>query len=370
VLESSLAPYLLWAKTRRPAPIDLAGSNLVACTLDDLPGARDAVDLRADNDNGYGPLVEAIARHAGVDAGRVVTAQGCSGANFISIAALVGPGDRVLIEQPTYDPLVGACRLMGASIERFERRLETGWRPDLDELRRLASRGARLIVLTSPHNPSGALLDDTFLTGVGEVADHTGAHVLIDQVYLDGASFIGRDPGLAVPAAVRGGPFVSTSSLTKSYGLAGLRCGWILAPPSAAERMRRTRDVVDNAGSGPSDLLATLAFAHLEHLRERATRLLGGNADQVRRFLADHPRLEVAGPPAANVVFPRLAGVTDTGPFVQRLLDRHGVAVAPGRFFDAPAHFRLSLAGPADALARGLACLADALDSAEGTGAC
>jgi aspartate/methionine/tyrosine aminotransferase len=370
MLEAPLAPYLLWAKTRHPAAIDLAGSNLLHCTLDDLPGAREAVDLRAANDSGYPPLVEAIAAHAGVGTDRVATAQGCSGANFLAIAGLVGPGDHVLVERPTYDPLLGACRLMGATIERFGRRFETGWRPDLDELRRCIRSRTRLIVLTSPHNPSGTVLDNSTLSSIGALADRVGAHVLVDQVYLDAASFIAQDANLAVPAVRLDGPFVSTSSLTKSYGLAGLRCGWVLAAPAVAERLRRTRDVVDNAGSAPADLLAALAFARLERLRERAAGIVGSNAERVRHFLAEHPQLEVAGPPEAPIIFPRLAGAHDAGTFVQRLLDRHGVAVAPGHFFDSPAHFRVSLAGRSDVLERGLACLADALALVEGARPC
>src|SRR5262245_17174380 len=100
MLESSLAPYLLWAKTREAASIDLAGSSLAACSLDDLPGAQQAVELTARNDNGYAPLVDAIAGHYAVDPARVVSAGGCSGANFLAIAAIVAAGDHVLVERP------------------------------------------------------------------------------------------------------------------------------------------------------------------------------------------------------------------------------------------------------------------------------
>jgi DNA-binding transcriptional MocR family regulator len=113
MIEAPLAPYLLWAKSRRPAAIDLAGSNLLHCAMDDLPGAREALELTAPNDNGYPPVVEAIASHYQVSTSRIVTATGCSGANFITAAALLSAGDDVLIERPAYDPLIGACRLMG-----------------------------------------------------------------------------------------------------------------------------------------------------------------------------------------------------------------------------------------------------------------
>ena len=97
MLNSPLAPYLHWAKTRPAADFDLAASNLLACTLDDLPGAREAVDLTAPDRGGYPPLVEAIAAHYGVTSSRIVTAPGCSAANFLAIGALVGPRDTCLL---------------------------------------------------------------------------------------------------------------------------------------------------------------------------------------------------------------------------------------------------------------------------------
>ena len=307
------APYLLWAKTRHPAPIDLAGSNLLHCSIDDLPGAREALDLRAPNDNGYAPLVEAIARHYGVAPDRVATANGCSGANFLVVAALVGAGDRVLVERPTYDPLTGACRLVGAEVARFERRFETGYGLDLDDLARQITPRTRLIVVTTPHNPSGVGLDRDDLLSLGALAERTGARVLVDEVYLDVASLVRAEHATARSAARLEGPFVVTNSLTKSYGLAGLRSGWIVAPADVAERVRRTRDVVDNAGPGPSDRLAALAFEHLPRLADRARRLLGANLERARDFFASEPRLELASPPASSVVFPRTAAPTDAG---------------------------------------------------------
>lgn len=363
MLTTSLAPYLLWAKTRAPAAIDLAGSNLLHCTLDDLPGLADAVDVSAPNDNGFPPLVESIAKHYGVDAGRVVTAQGCSGANFIAIAALVGHGDRVLVERPSYDPLIGAARLMGAAIDRFERRFEHGWVPDLDDLRAKLTPATKLVIVTSPHNPSGTPIDASTLDAIGRLAATVGAHVLVDEVYLDGSNLIDETRPRTIPAAQLDGPFLSTSSLTKSYGLAGLRSGWIVAPPEIVQRLRRTRDVVDNASSAPADRLAAAAFDRLPALVERTTTLLRGNAEIVNEFLEDHDAIEVAGPPTASVCFPRLAGESDSAPFVKTLLEQYDVAVAPGHFFDAPAHFRISLAGKPENLARGLERLSDALDA-------
>ena len=354
MLTSPLAPYLLWAKTRQAAAIDLAGSNLLACTLDDFPGIGEAIDIVAANDNGFAPLVGAIAAHYGTSVDRVATAAGCSGANFVTVAALVGAGDHVLVERPGYDPLPAACRLMGADVEFFDRRHEHGYRIDLDALGKRVTSSTRLIIVSTPHNPSGMELTRDTLVALGSLADRVGAHVLVDEVYRDAASLARGDAPTGASAVRLDGPFVVTNSLTKSYGLAGLRSGWMIAPPAIAERLRRTRDVVDNLASAPADRLAAFAFTRLRTLADRTRSLLAANLDRAKRFLALHPQLQVAVLPTASVIFPRLAGVDDAEPFVQHLVSRHGVAVAPGRFFDAPDHFRISVAGRTETLDAGL----------------
>ena len=361
MLTTPLAPYLLWAKTREAAAIDLAGSGLLACTLDDLPGAREAFDIVARTDNGYAPLVAAIAAHYGTTADRVATASGCSGANFITVAALVGAGDHVLMERPGYDPLPAAGQIVGARVEFFDRTFEHHYKIDLDDLGRRITPATRLIIVSTPHNPSGAEIDRDTILALGRLADRVGAHVLVDEVYLDAACLVRGDSPTRGSAARLDGPFVVTNSLTKSYGLSGVRTGWMLASPPIAERLRRTRDVVDNLASAPSDRLAAFAFSQMRALQARTKELLAGNLDRAKRYLALHPQLEVAVLPESSIIFPRVAGCADTDPFVRHLLTRHGVAVAPGRFFDAPAQIRISLAGATETLEAGFARLGQAL---------
>lgn len=363
MLTDPLAPYLRWAKTRTPAEIDLAGSNLLPCTLEDLPGAAAGVRLTADNDNGYAPLVEAIAAHKRVTTDRVMTGAGCSGANFLAIAALVGPGDEVLVEQPGYDPLVGACQLMGATVRRFVRPFSRAFRIDLDALQSAVTPATRLIIVSSPHNPSGVSLDAGTLRGLAGIADRANAHLLVDEVYLDAVNLATGDAGLNPSATEMDGPVITTASLTKSFGLAGLRCGWAVAPPAIVARMHRVRDLVDVIGSAPSEHLSALAFSQLPSLKTRTRQLLAANLELARRFAAAHPQLALAEAPRATVMFPRLAGVADTTQFVETLAANHGVAVAAGRFFDAPGHVRISLAGRTDRLAEGLTRLSHALHS-------
>ena len=350
------APYMEWAKARAHAAWDLANSNLLGCTLDDLPEAGEALELGGSNDEGYVPLVEAIARRYGVTADRLSLATGASGANFLVCAALVGPDDEVLVERPGYDPLIAAARMAGAAVTRFERRFENRYALDAAEVRAALTPRTRLIIVTNSHNPSGVLAPPDDLEAIGRVAEAAGAHVLVDEVYLEAS--LRHD---VVPAAARSEVFVSTNSLTKAYGLSGLRCGWVLASPAVARRVRRTRDVVDGTGVFPAEKMGAVAFAHLDRLALRARKILEQNGAAVRALLDGRREIEWVPPAGGSVAFPRLRGVEDAGPFVDRLLSAHQTAVVPGRFFEAPVHFRIAFGGKPETVAGGLARIARAL---------
>ncbi len=357
-MEESWAPYMEWSKARPVPRWDLAGSNLLGCTLDDLPGACDVLELNGLNPDGYPPLNEAIAARYGVAVERVVSASGCSGANFQAIAALVRPGDEVLVERPAYDPLLGVLRLLGASIARFDRTWEDGWALDPGRVRAGLTGRTRLIVLSSPHNPSGVLASTEALQAVGRLAESAGAHVLVDEVYRD-AVYTDRPAS----AATLGDMFISTNSLTKAYGLSGLRIGWVLASVPVARAARRVRDVLDGVGSFPSDRLGHLALQQIDALEARARALLEPNLGSLSAFVDARTDLEWAVPDGGTVAFPRLNGETDTRAFAERLLEEHDTAVVPGAFFDAPGHVRIAFGCAAETLEHGLEALGRALDA-------
>jgi aspartate/methionine/tyrosine aminotransferase len=352
------APYMEWSKTRPRPAIDLAGSNLLACSLDDLPGAREAVDIAGESPEGYPPLLEAIGRHSRVDPRRVAAAPGCSGANFLACAALLSTGDEVLVETPNYDPLPGAARLLRARVATFPRRFEDGYALDPGAVAAALTPRTRLVILSNPHNPSGALASEASLRELAQLAEARGFHVLIDEVYRD--VVLENRPETAALLSER---VVTTSSLTKAYGLASLRCGWAIASEDVAKRIRRARDVVDVWSSMPADRLSTIAFGHLPALAARARRIVEENSRAFAEFLSGEPKLECA-PTRATLAFPRLSGVADAGPFVERLFSETGTAVAPGRFFGAPAHFRVAFGGEPSRVRAGLETIRRCLESA------
>ncbi len=231
--------YMHWAKTRPKVKYDLALSGILNLPFAELDAKIEDLDLNGDNSYGYRPLVDALARHCGVAAEAVVTISGgTSMANHLAMAAALEHGDEVLIEAPTYDPILAVAEYLGANIKRFPRSFENGFRVDVQELAKQITSRTRLIALTNLHNPSSALVDEETLKQVGEIARSVGARVLVDEVYLE-AMF-----EAAPRSSVHLGPeFIATSSLTKGYGLSGLRCGWILAEPELAQRMRLLHDI-------------------------------------------------------------------------------------------------------------------------------
>jgi aspartate/methionine/tyrosine aminotransferase len=348
------APYMEWAKTRPVPEIDLAGSNILACTIDDLPAAADALSFSGANDNGYRPLMDAIGARYGVDPERVTTAGGTSGGNFLALAALLEPGDDVLVERPGYDPLLGAARMIGARTVRFDRTFEDGYALDPGRVRAAMTPCTKVIVVTNPHNPTGVTADPAAIDELGRIAQAAGAHVIVDEVYRDVTGDSGE------PAAARGDVFITTSSLTKSYGLSSLRAGWAIASPDLSYRLRRARDVVDGTGSIVAERLAVLAFEHLDALYLRARAILARNKALADTFLATHPQLEWV-PSAGTIVFPRITGVADSRLFVERVMQERQTALGPGSFFEAPAHFRLGYGGESERLREGLARISSVL---------
>jgi aspartate/methionine/tyrosine aminotransferase len=348
--------YMTWAKQQAAERYNLANSGILPCGPGEFPIPGEQLSVNGENVEGYPALKEAIAAQYRCDPEGVVLAAGTSGANFLACATLLEPGDEALIERPTYEPLLAVADYLGAAIRRFSRSLQNGYRIELDEVRSLVTARTKLIVLTSPHNPSGVVVDPETLHGLAQLAEESGAVLLVDEVYRD---ILFEE---APPSAVHlGAACVATSSLTKSYGLSGLRCGWILCGPERAERMRRMNDLMGVSGPFPAEMLGRIAFQDLPRLEARTRALIEPNERLVHRFLREHDaQLECVIPPRSMTVFPRLRHHANSDTLHDGLRRRH-TSIVPGRFFENPRHFRLGFGVRTEDVAAGLGHLADAL---------
>lgn len=346
-----------WAKTRPKVKYDLALSGILNLPFPELEARIEDIDLNGDNSYGYVPLINALAEHCDVLRECVVTISGgTSMANHLAMAAAIEHGDEILIEQPTYEPLLALAEYFGAQIIRFSRSFENDFRVDVDEIAQKTTPRTRLIVLTNLHNPSSALIDEETLRRIGELAETVGARVLIDEVYLE-AMF-----EQAPRSSVHLGPqFIGTSSLTKGYGLHGVRCGWILAEPKLAHRMLMLHDIFAAAGPHPAEKLSVLALSKLPRFIARAKRILDSNRAVLRDFLDSREELTVRLPQFGTTCFPRLEKGNVENLWTL-LNDKYNTAFVPGRFFEMPQHFRIGMCAEPELFKTGVERLGEALD--------
>ena len=348
--------YIEWAKLRSKSRYNLAISDVVHFPLADLHPSIADLELSGADGYGYQPLLQKLSAKSGVPVESIVQAQGTSMANHLAMAALVEPGDEVLIEEPSYGAILSTAEYLGAKIRRFPRTFESGFQLDPREVERNISARTRLIVITNLHNPSGVRTTDSKLRMVGEIARSMGAHVLVDEVYLE-ACF--DSPWQS--AFLLGPNFVTTSSLTKAYGLTGLRCGWIFAAKPLAERMWRLNDLFGVMAPHPIELLSVLAFEHLPEIAARAKQLLTTNRALLKEFFKSRRDLLAIWPEAGTITFPQLtSGHADA--FCQLLREKYDTSVVPGRFFEEPEHFRIGIGGKTEDVREGLARMGAALD--------
>ncbi len=354
--EAKRSRYMEWAKLSSTAPFNLATSGLTNVSGAEFPWPREEEMEITGGGYGYAPLLERIAQHTGAPVECIVSADGTSLANHLALAALLDSGDEVVIERPGYGPLVDVAHYLGAHVRRIERRFENDFAISLGEMERAISPATRLVVLTNLHNPSGALVPRETLRQIGEMAARVGAFVLMDEVYLEMLF------DAAAPFSFSlGENFVVTNSLTKTYGLSGLRCGWILAAPEIARRIRLLHDLFAATRAHVAERLSVVAFDQLAQFRIRAAQLLAANRPLLDTFLDSRADLECFRPPAGTVVFPRLrAGAPEK--FFQLLREKYETSVVPGKFFEAPRHFRIGIGGPTADLRASLERLTAALD--------
>jgi len=340
--------YMHWAKTQLPAAYNLASSEVPHFALDQFPIDIAELELDGASRYRYPPLRDAIARKCGVTPDRVVMADGTSMANMLALAALIAPGDEIVVEDPAYEPMVAAARFLGAEVRRF-RREGPEFRLDPEAVARAVTARTRLILLTNLHNPSGNLADPETLRRIGGI----GPVVLIDEVYLDAAA--------QKSAALLGDGFVATSSLTKVYGLSGLRCGWILAAPELAEKMWRLNELFGVAQGHADERLSCIALERLDEIAAETPALLARNRALANEFFAGRADLEATPMVHGVTAFPRLLG-GDVDSLHALLRERYDTAIVPGRFFGLADHFRIGIGGPTETVAGGLARLGAALD--------
>lgn len=353
--------YMNWVKKNYRAPWNLVSSGMLPVKWSELGVDPLALEITGGNAYGYPPLLERIAARYGVRSENVAMGLGCSMVNFLVMAALLSPGDRMLVESPAYEPMYRSAELAGAEVDFFERRYEEGYRIDPQRVKAALTPRTRLVLITNLHNPSGAFVDEPTLLEVARAAGTVGARVLVDEVYLD---FLPN----ARSAFLLGESFITTNSLTKVYGLNGLRCGWILASPAIAERCLRVTNFLHGEGVLLAEIAAAAAFDRMDWLVGRTRKILETNRPLVEDFMRAHAaQIEWLPPAGGSLCFPRLKRTTGAA-LARRARENYETGIVAGDFFAAPAgtaqcarHFRLGFGNATAVVREGLERLSRAL---------
>jgi len=331
----------------------LCASDCESLTLGELlnlePGARERLErlwLGYTEAPGSPELRQEIARlYTNIGPDDVLVHSGAQEAIFTFMHAALEPGDHVIVHSPCYQSLRDVAAALGCRVSLWPAREEAGWALDLDDLRRLLEPDTRVVVVNTPHNPTGWLMPREDFLELNRITAERGIALFSDEVYRG----LEENPAQRLPAACDLNPrAVSLGVMSKSYGLPGLRIGWVATRDRRLlERMAAVKDYTTICSSAPSEFLAALALRRGETLLARNRAILAESRALADRFFARHGhRFRWVRPSAGPIGFPRLVhgDAGDVEQFCRRLVQEAGVLLLPGSVYDvATPHFRLGL---------------------------
>ncbi len=309
--------------------------------------------------NGTPELRQEIARiYPGVSLDQLLVTSGSSEANFLLMWSLIEPGDEVVFMMPNYMQMWGLLRGFGARVKPFWLRESLGWMPDLKELRQVVTKQTKLIVLTNPNNPTGAVLDKEAMETIVGLAEATGAWIIADEVY-QGAERVGQLTPTFFGMHER---VIVVNGLSKAYGLPGVRIGWIVGPEDLVQKIWPYHDYTTISPSTLSDRIAQIALtpSNREKILNRTRRILENNFPLLESWLEKEPGLFSFIPPRAGAIaFTRYNLRIDSLELVNRLIHEKSVLLVPGAHFEMGNYLRIGYGAEPDYLKQGLARVED-----------
>lgn len=351
--------YLRWSKLHAKVRYELTVSGVPSVRHDEL--GVDAASISLDVEGPYGnpTLIELLAGRYGVAPTRILPVSGASLGNFVALAGVARHGDTVMLEQPVYEPIRRVASFLDLKVIPIERRPDDGFDVSPAAIESGLRSGAGAVVLTNLHNPSGRLLAPEAIERVAALCSQSNATLIVDEVYLDSTHL--NSGGPLWTAARHGDNVIAINSLTKVYGLSGLRIGWLIMPERLMERMQAVMDLLSVNNAAPAASLAVHALRQMERWEGRFRGYYAEGRPVFETWLAGEPL--VTAQPNYGAIFEcvRLPAGVHAARFNDRLAHEYETQVVPGTFFDLEDHIRLSTTLPAadleEALARISTCL-------------
>jgi aspartate/methionine/tyrosine aminotransferase len=370
IATSPFRPFLMerWQSLyEHEVELNLADSAVRCAPVRMLLGAHDLEELASlelfyPPVNGTDLLRELIAQtYAPAPApDEVLVTVGAAEANALVCLTLLEPGDRVTVVEPGYRQVRGIAENMGCAVDVVQLRDDHAWKLDLDELRAKVGPHTKLLAVVNPNNPTGTILSAEARAAILEIVESTGCWLLADEVYrgserdgVETTSFWAQHPRA-----------VCVNSLSKAYGLCGLRVGWVVAPQPLAEALWRRHEYAVISASLPSVFLAERALEPAKRLAllERQRELVTDGAALYARWLDEHAALISAQPTAATALsFPRYSAALPSEQVADAIRTRGSVLVVPGSMLGSEGHFRLTVGFEPEFLGRALDRIASVL---------
>ncbi len=325
------------------------------------------VELNYPHVNGIPQLRENVAAlYRGAAPENVLTTVGAIEANYITVRTLLSAPDEIVIMLPNYMQIWGVAKNHGLSIRPFHLREEAGWAPDLEELDAAVTPATKLIAVCNPNNPTGYILSEREMDAIVACAERVGAWILADEVYAgaerlmeeETPSFYGRYDRV-----------IAVGSMSKAYGLPGLRIGWAAGPADVIDDIWARHEYIALSATMLSNRLAALALSPAVRPRiiARARRYIREGFPVLERWMEEHPgTFELTPPQAAAIAFARYNLEINSTAFMERLVREKSVLVVPGDHFGMDRFLRISFGLPHDYLIEALNRIHELIDELGG----
>lgn len=341
---------LEWLKRyERKAEYNLGSSAVRSINLKEL-GAIDEFDLGYGEIEGSMELKGLIAECYDCKEDNVALTSGVNESNFLLFSTLQRE-DEVIIETPTFPPIQEVPKALGLKVKSIERRYDERYQINAEALEGMVSSKTRMVVVTNLHNPSGILTD---LRPLVEIVEDYDAYLFVDEIYRE---LSGTESALSLSSNV-----VVTSSLSKTYGSAGLRIGWVVGDEKIIKDVQTAKNYVNTCLPTLSEHLAIRIFKRRNEIIERARNIISKNISIVEQWADSRDDIDMVRS-QGTICFPRFKRDADSLTLGEFLFKRYSTLIVPGRFFGAEKHFRLGIGGDVRILAKALDNISLALDS-------
>ncbi len=353
-------PFLLyeWIQRYRPtAKHNLAMSGIKKPNLRELGVDVDYEALSHHYSHESRSLERILAETYGVPPDHFLVTSSGSEALFLCVTSFAGPGDEVLVHVPNYPPIFQLPQMFSCRVKYLRSNFRNRFSIDLEGLEEALRGRPKMLMLSNSNNPSGRIIEPKDLTSIIEMADRHGIIVVVDEAFRE----FGFERAPPISASL-GDNVLTLNTMSKFYGMDGLRIGWVIGNPKLLARMHLLKNMITIENATLSEALPVLVMENREIFVNRARAFAKSNLAMMRTWIERRDDMSWVEPEAALFGFPRYEQPMPSRKFAQELAEKFKILVAPGEFFGTERHLRLCVTQSPDEVQHALADLGNALD--------